>query len=98
LIQFAQFHHAGDGNLHLNVVCPEQSCAVLAALEPHVFNWVVAAGGSISAEHGIGQHKCNYLQLQKGSVAVQLMRSIKAVFDPQGILNPHKVLPAADTS
>jgi FAD/FMN-containing dehydrogenase len=91
------YGHLGDGNLHLNVVCSNRSSEVLAALEPHVFDWVVAAGGSISAEHGIGQHKRNYLQLQKGSVALQLMRSIKAAFDPLGILNPHKVLPD-DTS
>ncbi|KAG5190927.1 FAD-binding domain-containing protein [Tribonema minus] len=87
------YGHLGDGNLHLNVVCARKDDEVLRALEPFVFDWVVAAGGSISAEHGVGQHKRAFLGLQKGPEALALMAAIKRAFDPRGILNPGKVLP-----
>lgn len=67
--------------------------AVLEALEPFVFEWVVSRGGSISAEHGVGQHKRDYLPLQRPAAAIDIMRGIKGLLDPRGIMNPYKVLP-----
>lgn len=66
---------------------------VLAALEPFVFEWVVSRGGSISAEHGVGQHKRDYLPLQRPDAVLGVMRGVKNLLDPKGIMNPFKVLP-----
>ncbi|KAJ1458641.1 hypothetical protein M885DRAFT_513170 [Pelagophyceae sp. CCMP2097] len=88
------YGHIGDSNLHLNVGCAGgRNDAVLALLEPWVFERVSGLGGSISAEHGIGQCKPQYLHLAKSPAAIALMRSIKATLDPNAILNPYKVLP-----
>ena len=84
----------GDGNLHLNVSVPSPSPDVEAALVPWVYDAVAAAGGSVSAEHGIGLLKAPYLGLCKPPTAVALMQAVKAAFDPAGIMNPYKVLPS----
>lgn len=99
------YGHLGDGNLHLNVAVPEVADGggrqgggnegVLAALEPFVFEWVVSRGGSISAEHGVGQHKRDYLALQRPEAVLGVMRGVKNMLDPRGIMNPYKVLPDA---
>ncbi|CAN0421473.1 unnamed protein product [Ectocarpus fasciculatus] len=105
------YGHLGDGNLHLNVCVPaaagggdggagEPAAAtvradVLAALEPFVFEWVVLRRGSISAEHGVGQHKRGYLSLQRPQAVLGVMRGVKGMLDPRGIMNPFKVLPPA---
>jgi FAD/FMN-containing dehydrogenase len=91
------FGHLGDGNLHYNVAAPEGSDAQeFLANTPQVnrivHDRVVAAGGSISAEHGIGQSKRDELAHYKSPIDLALMRRIKAALDPQGILNPGKVL------
>jgi D-2-hydroxyglutarate dehydrogenase len=64
-------------------------------LEPFVFERVAAYKGSVSAEHGIGQCKVPYLSFSKSEASISLMRSLKDVMDPRGILNPYKVLPSA---
>ncbi|CAN0153156.1 unnamed protein product, partial [Discosporangium mesarthrocarpum] len=87
------YGHLGDGNLHLNVTTTSKDESVVEILEPFIFEWVVARGGSISAEHGVGQHKRDFLRLQKPAPVIAAMRSIKNTFDPHGIMNPHKVLP-----
>jgi len=93
-VQVVGFGHLGDGNLHLNISLPGgDDPAVFAAVEPFVFEWVSAAGGSISAEHGVGQHKRGFLHLAKSDAAIGVMQQLKAVLDPRGILNPGKVLP-----
>jgi FAD/FMN-containing dehydrogenase len=84
------FGHLADGNLHVNVVGPEADDdgpidAVLSLVLRH--------GGSVSAEHGIGRAKRAWLVPQRGAVAVDVMRSIKAALDPDGILNPAVLLP-----
>ncbi|CBN79313.1 conserved unknown protein [Ectocarpus siliculosus] len=63
---------------------------VLAALEPFVFEWVVSRRGSISAEHGVGQHKRGYLSLQRPEAVLGVMRGVKGMLDPRGIMNPFK--------
>eukprot|EP00557_Chaetoceros_sp_GSL56_P012864 CAMPEP_0176483390 /NCGR_PEP_ID=MMETSP0200_2-20121128/3892_1 /TAXON_ID=947934 /ORGANISM="Chaetoceros sp., Strain GSL56" /LENGTH=303 /DNA_ID=CAMNT_0017879787 /DNA_START=726 /DNA_END=1640 /DNA_ORIENTATION=+ len=90
--------HVIDGNLHLNIVTPgvfsvdEQ---VKELIEPFIFESVVRRGGSISAEHGLGQCKNNYLgKYAKTEDAVKVMKSLKKIFDPNGIMNPGKFLPS----
>jgi D-2-hydroxyglutarate dehydrogenase len=88
------YGHLGDGNLHLNITCPHDVQARIEPLiEPFVYEWTALRRGSVSAEHGIGQFKTTYLPLSKSPPAISLMRQLKAVMDPNHILNPHKVLP-----
>lgn len=87
------YGHVGDGNLHLNITSPAKDPALLAAIEPFVYEWTASCQGSISAEHGLGLKKRNYIYYSKPSQAVALMADIKAMLDPKGILNPYKTLP-----
>ncbi|MBV6749009.1 FAD-binding oxidoreductase [Pseudomonas chlororaphis] len=92
------FGHLGDGNLHYNVAAPlgqpvEAHMAHYAALSALVHRNTHAHGGSISAEHGIGQRKRALLAEVKSPVELDLMRRIKQALDPRGLLNPGKVLP-----
>lgn len=84
---------AGDGNLHLNITSPAKDPALFADIEPFVYEWTAKHRGSISAEHGLGLKKRNYIYYSKPSQAVALMGQIKALLDPKGILNPYKTLP-----
>lgn len=91
------FGHFGDGNLHYNVTQPEgaDTSAYLAlweSMSAAIFELVSEFGGSISAEHGIGQMKREALKQYKSEVELDMMRAIKAALDPKGILNPGKVL------
>jgi D-lactate dehydrogenase (cytochrome) len=91
------FGHLGDGNIHYNVSQPvgADSADFLArwhGVNEVVFAIVLRLGGSISAEHGIGVLKRDELPEVKDKVAIELMRSIKAMLDPLGIMNPGKVL------
>jgi len=89
--------HFGDGNIHYNVAQPagmakDAYMAMWDDIVHAVHEVVLDLGGSISAEHGIGVMKRAELAQVKGEVAMDLMRRIKAAFDPRGILNPGKVL------
>lgn len=86
------YGHVGDGNLHLNVVAAAYTPEIEAALEPFVYELVASYKGSISAEHGIGAMKTHALRYSKSSTSIDLMKKIKALFDPKGIMNPGKVL------
>jgi FAD/FMN-containing dehydrogenase len=86
------FGHLGDGNLHYNCGIPAQGLANAAAINKIVYTHVDTFGGSISAEHGIGQLKRNELPMHKSPVALDLMRAMKATLDPQNLMNPGKVL------
>jgi FAD/FMN-containing dehydrogenase len=96
------FGHLGDGNIHYNVSQPSATVGNAAAKEAFLARWhdiaevvfevVLRMGGSISAEHGIGQLKAADLPHVKDPVAMELMRSFKAMLDPLNILNPGKVL------
>jgi len=91
------FGHLGDGNLHYNVSQPigADTADYLARwheVNAVVFEIVLRMGGSISAEHGIGVLKRDELPEVKDKTAIELMRAIKAMLDPQGIMNPGKVL------
>jgi FAD/FMN-containing dehydrogenase len=90
------FGHIGDGNLHINVLKPEGLAdADFIAQCEHVTKLLAGAlqrhGGSISAEHGIGLVKKPYLESTRSAAEIALMRGVKQVFDPRGILNPGKV-------
>jgi len=96
-IRFVIFGHLGDGNLHYNLSGPEGTAAAdfmggETIANRIVYDLVDAAGGSISAEHGIGQLKRGELRRYKSGVEIELMARVKAALDPEGILNPRKVL------
>ena len=93
------FGHLGDGNLHYNVTpAPGQAEADLLALQPQVYrivhDSVRAHDGSISAEHGVGQLKIDELPRYKDAVELELMRRIRRALDPDGVMNPGKVVRA----
>ncbi|HVN41864.1 MAG TPA: FAD-binding oxidoreductase, partial [Steroidobacteraceae bacterium] len=92
------YGHVGDGNLHFNLSQPEGTdpkpfLARAHEIETAVYEIVRQFRGSISAEHGIGQLKRAELARYKGPAALAVMRSIKQALDPNGIMNPGKVLP-----
>ena len=97
-IRIVDFGHLGDGNLHYNVQAPEGQDPA-AFLREHedtvnaiVYDAVQARGGSISAEHGVGQLKRDELRHRKSPVALGLMRAIKLALDPTGVMNPGRVI------
>jgi FAD/FMN-containing dehydrogenase len=97
-VRLVSFGHLGDGNLHYNVQAPVGSAAG-AFLHAHeeavntlVYRAVIAHGGSISAEHGIGALKRDALPHYKSAVALALMRSIKQALDPRSLMNPGRVV------
>jgi FAD/FMN-containing dehydrogenase len=97
-VRLVNFGHLGDGNLHYNVQAPEggDMQAFLRDEEERVnalvFDQVQRFGGSISAEHGIGTLKVGKLPHYKSPVALRMMQAVKKALDPQGIMNPGKVL------
>ncbi len=90
------FGHIGDGNLHINILRPDNmtkeifvsECRKVDAL---VFDCVKKYKGSISAEHGVGLTKKSFLHYTRSQSEIEIMKGIKSVFDPDGILNPGKV-------
>lgn len=84
------FGHLGDGNLHLHVCVREYNKEVEKTLEPFVYEWIKEKKGSISAEHGLGFQKKNYIGYSKTDVEIQLIKDIKNHYDPNGIMNPYK--------
>ena len=91
------FGHIGDGNVHLNILKPEQleigkfyeSCSKISEW---VFDLVKKYGGSISAEHGIGMLKKPFLQYSRSPAELEYMKAIKRIFDPHNIMNPGKLI------
>jgi FAD/FMN-containing dehydrogenase len=90
------FGHIGDGNVHLNILKPENLEAQLffeqcGSVSNQVFSLVQQYGGSVSAEHGVGLLKKHYLNYSRDPQEIEYMRLIKQAFDPNGVLNPGKV-------
>ncbi len=89
------YGHAGDGNLHVNIIkgdMPDEAWNNrLKDGIREIFELTVALGGTLSGEHGIGLVQREYMALKYSPLHLQLMRGIKAVFDPKGILNPGKI-------
>jgi D-lactate dehydrogenase len=96
-IPIVNFGHAGNGNIHVNLLYdtqdPQQEKNALPCLS-RVFDLVIALGGTISGEHGIGIAKRDYVARAIDADTLAVMRAIKRELDPKGILNPDKVLPA----
>ncbi len=93
-LTIACFGHAGDGNIHVNLMLPHgdaEAQARASAAERELFEQVVALEGSISGEHGIGFAKAKYLSLELDAAQIALLKRLKAAFDPHGILNPGKI-------
>ena len=95
-LKTANFGHAGDGNIHMNILIDpgiqeEVECAEGAASE--IFQEVIRLDGTLSGEHGIGNTKSRYLEIEVKPKELELMKGIKALFDPNGILNPGKIFP-----
>lgn len=91
------YGHAGDGNLHVNIVKGDMSDEDWKTEIPkgirEIFELTVSLKGTLSGEHGIGYVQKNYMDIAFSPVQLQLMKGIKTIFDPNGILNPGKVLP-----
>lgn len=92
------FGHIGDGNLHLNILKPDnlskdEFFAKCATVNKWVFETVQKYNGSISAEHGVGMTKRDYLHYSRSEAEIAYMKAVKAVFDPNGIMNPSKIFP-----
>jgi len=87
--------HVGDGNLHPTIVFAEEQRHLVGPAAARIFRDAIDLGGTISAEHGLGALKRDHAEAEHGPLAVGMMRQLKAMLDPAGILNPHKVLPEA---
>jgi glycolate oxidase subunit GlcD len=90
------FGHIGDGNMHINILKPanltkEEFLKKCYGVNDLLFDIIMKMGGSISAEHGVGLTKKPYLQFTKTAPEIELMRGVKKVFDPDGIMNPGKI-------
>jgi glycolate oxidase len=91
------YGHAGDGNLHINIIKGDLSDDFwnneLKTAIREIFQLTVDLGGTISGEHGIGYVQKEYMDIPFSEVQLDLMRGIKQIFDPNGVMNPGKVLP-----
>jgi len=89
------YGHAGDGNLHVNIIREEMSEEDWQTQVPkgirEIFTLCVSLGGTISGEHGIGYVQKNYLDIAFNETQMNLLKGIKNLFDPKGILNPGKI-------
>jgi len=95
-LTIACFGHAGDGNIHVNILIDHADAdqrARASRAERELFARVVALEGSISGEHGIGFTKAKHLDVELSPDVIALMQRVKAAFDPAGILNPGKIFP-----
>jgi FAD/FMN-containing dehydrogenase len=92
------FGHAGDGNIHVNIMVDPQDADALArarVAERRLFEGVVALEGSITGEHGIGFAKAPFIAIELSDDVIALMKRVKQAFDPNGILNPGKMFPGS---
>ena len=92
----ANFGHAGDGNIHVNVMTDksdEDEYARARGAVKRIFEETIRLGGTISGEHGVGLTKKQFIGLELSDLSIDMMRKIKNVFDPKGILNPGKIFP-----
>ena len=93
------FGHAGDGNLHYNILLDKDDPEQVTASEEvskQIVHRAIELGGTATGEHGVGLGKQEYLEPEHGEAAVDIMRGIKRTFDPNGILNPGKVFPSKE--
>ncbi|QHT48002.1 FAD-binding protein [Bacillus sp. SB49] len=95
-VEMVVFGHAGDGNLHPNILCDktnrEEMLRVEKAVE-EIFLAAIALGGTLSGEHGIGTMKAPFMEAELGAVGLDMMKRVKDSWDPNGIMNPGKIFP-----
>ena len=96
-VRIINFGHAGDGNVHVNVLkdglAAEEWEALVPVVTEEIYRLALSLGGTITGEHGIGATRRRYLSLALDEVQIALMRQIRDVFDPNHILNPGKIFP-----
>lgn len=95
-VLIASFGHAGDGNIHVNVMYDKKNESESAAAEAaviDVFKLTLDLSGTISGEHGVGTAKQKYLEMELTPAVIEAMKSIKSALDPKGVLNPGKIFP-----
>lgn len=95
-IRIVNFGHAGDGNIHVNLMIDRQDGDQLKkalGLVEEIFRATLDLGGTISGEHGVGLTKLPYIKMEIGEAEMRLMKKIKGLFDPKNILNPGKIFP-----
>ena len=93
-VRIVTFGHAGDGNIHVNIMISGADADETRRAEEavgEVFRKTVAMGGTISGEHGVGISKAPFLEMEVGPLGVAVMKRLKECFDPNGILNPGKI-------
>jgi glycolate oxidase len=95
-LPMAAYGHAGDGNIHVNILfdekVPGESEKVQAAVKA-LFTKVIEMRGTLSGEHGVGITKAPFIEMEISRPALELMARLKKAFDPNGILNPGKIFP-----
>jgi glycolate oxidase len=96
-VRIVSFGHAGDGNVHVNIlkdeVPDERWRALVPTLSEELYRLTLSLGGTITGEHGIGATRPRYLPMALDETQIELMRRIKEIFDPNQILNPGKIFP-----
>lgn len=92
-LRILSFGHAGDGNLHVNILAPSEDLSPAYQAVEMVFSEVLRLEGTLSAEHGVGITKSPYIHMEIQPAALQTMKQIKEALDPEGILNPGKIFP-----
>jgi glycolate oxidase len=93
-VTIASFGHAGDGNLHVNVLYDDESFRPrLEGVLREIFRHALELGGTLSGEHGIGLTKRRFMPMEQSPALLALQRELKRSFDPRGLMNPGKLLP-----
>ena len=95
-VKIVNFGHAGDGNIHVNIMVDKsdkEGYTKGLGLVEQIFRDSLSLGGTISGEHGVGLTKADYLGMELSKTEIEIMKSIKSIFDPKNILNPGKIFP-----
>ncbi|RUQ28855.1 FAD-binding protein [Peribacillus cavernae] len=95
-VHLVVFGHAGDGNLHPNIICDKSDKEEMRRVEQavaEIFTAAIELGGTLSGEHGIGLMKAPFMEMELGAIGLDMMKRIKESWDPNNIMNPGKIFP-----
>lgn len=95
-VDLVVFGHAGDGNLHPNIICDKRDGEEMKRVEKavsEIFTAAIELGGTLSGEHGIGTMKSSFMEAELGAAGLDMMKRIKQAWDPNNIMNPGKIFP-----